>query len=71
MERERNVVLRAASALTFRYERLHPEETILPCLVREHLETFLAQTEARTGTALPGFVSEEFEAFLQCGSLAH
>lgn len=71
MGRERKVVLRAASAHTFRYERRRPEETILPCLVREHLETFLAQTEVRTGTTVPGFVRDEFKAFLQCGILAH
>ena len=40
------------------------EETILHCLVREHLETFLAQVEARTGTGLPEFVKDEFDAFL-------
>ena len=51
--------------------RRRPEETILHCLVREHLEAFLAQAEARTGTSLPGFVRDEFEAFLECGILAH
>ncbi len=39
--------------------------------MREHLETFLAEVQARTGTGLPAFVREEFEAFLQCGILAH
>jgi len=68
---ERKVVLRAAPAHTVRYERRRPEETILHCLVREHLETFLARVEARTGTGVPGFVKAEFEAFLECGVLAH
>lgn len=68
---ERKAVLRAAPAHTFRYERRRPEEKILHCLVREHLEAFLAQAEARTGTSLPGFVRDEFEAFLECGILAH
>ena len=68
---ERKAVLRAAPAHTAHYERRRPEETILHHLVREHLETFLAQVEARTGTGLPGFVKEEFEAFLECGILAH
>ncbi len=53
------------------YERRRPEETILHSLVREHLETFLAQVEARTGTGLPRFVKDEFEADLECGILAH
>ncbi|MEI6723128.1 MAG: hypothetical protein WCO67_20390 [Betaproteobacteria bacterium] len=55
---------------TVRYERRRPEETILHCLVREHLETFLAQVQAKTGTGLPEFVKDEFEAFLECGILA-
>jgi len=68
---ERKAVLRAAPAHTIQYERRRPEETVLHCLVREHLETFLAQVEARTGTGLPEFVKDEFEAFLECGILAH
>ncbi|MEI6721851.1 MAG: transposase zinc-binding domain-containing protein [Betaproteobacteria bacterium] len=64
-------MLRAAPAHTVHYERRRPEETILHCLVREHLETFLAQVQARTGTGLPEFVKDEFEAFLECGILAH
>ena len=71
MELERKAVLRAAPAHTAHYERRRPEETILHSLVREHLETFLAQVEARTGTGLPGFVKDEFEAFPECGILAH
>ena len=50
---ERKAVLRAASAHTVHYERRRPEETILHCLAREHLETFLAQVEAKTSTGLP------------------
>ena len=63
---ERKAVLRAAPARTVHYERRRPEETILHCLVREHLERFLAQVEAMTGTGLPEFVKDEFEAFLEC-----
>jgi hypothetical protein len=40
-------------------------------LIQEHLETFLAQVEAETGASLPGFVKDEFDAFLECGILAH
>ncbi len=36
------------------YERRRPEETVLYQLVQEHLETFLTQLEAETGTGLPG-----------------
>ena len=68
---ERKPALRAAPAQAVRYERRRPEQTLLHRLVREHLETFLAQVQARTGTGLPAFVREEFEAFLQCDILAH
>ncbi len=51
------------------YERRRPEETVLYQLVQEHVETFFAQVEAETGAALPEFVKEEFDAFLECGIL--
>ena len=53
------------------YERRRPEETVLYQLVADHVETFFAQVEAETGTALPDFVKAEFEAFLECGILNH
>ncbi len=53
------------------YERRHPEESVLYRLVQEQLETFLAQVEAETGASLPAFIKEEFDAFLECGILAH
>lgn len=68
---ECKAVLRAAPAHTVQYERWRPDEAILYRLVREHLETILAQVEAKTGTGLPEFVKDEFEAFLECGILAH
>jgi ribosomal protein S27E len=40
-------------------------------LVQEHAETFFAQVEAETGAGLPDFVKAEFDAFLECGILAH
>ncbi len=39
-------------------------ETTLYQVVQEQLESFLAQVEARTGSGLPEFVKDEFEAFL-------
>jgi hypothetical protein len=53
------------------YERRRPEDTALYQLVQEHLESFLAQVELETGAGLPDFVKEEFDAFLDCGILAH
>jgi len=53
------------------YERHRPEQTILYQLVQEHIETFFAQVEMKTGSGLPDFVKDEFDAFLECGILAH
>ncbi len=53
------------------YERRRPEETTLYQVVQEHVETFFAQVEFETGAGLPQFVKDEFEAFLECGILAH
>ena len=32
---------------------------------------FIAHTEANTGSELPRFIKDEFDAFLECGILAH
>jgi hypothetical protein len=61
----------AQAGARFCYERHRPEETTLYRVVQEELETFLAQVEAQTGSGLPQFVKDEFEAYLQCGILAH
>ena len=53
------------------YERHRPEETTLYKLVQENIETFFAQVETEAGSGLPDFVKDEFEAFLECGILAH
>ena len=53
------------------YERHRPEECTLYRLVQQHAATFFAQVEAATGTGLPKFVKDEFDAFLECGILAH
>ena len=61
----------APAAHEVHYERRRPEETTLYQVVQEHLESFLAQVEAETGASLPQFVKDEFDAFLDCGILAH
>jgi hypothetical protein len=40
-------------------------------LVQQHAQTFFAEVEAIVGAALPSFVKDEFDAFLECGILAH
>ena len=39
--------------------------------VQQHAATFFAQAEAEAGADLPQFVKDEFDAFLECGILAH
>ena len=53
------------------YERRRPEETALYQLVQAHAESFFAFVQAETGASLPQFVKDEFDAFLECGILAH
>ena len=60
-----------AGTTTSPYQRRRPEETTLYQVIQDHLDTFLAQVEQETGTGLPQFVTDEFEAFLECGILAH
>ncbi len=53
------------------FVRRHPEDKVLHQLVREHLETFLAEARARNGgDGLPRFVERELREFLSCGVLA-
>jgi hypothetical protein len=37
----------------------------------QHSASFIAHTEASTGRALPRFIKDDFDAFLECGVLAH
>ncbi len=66
----RAVLQRAAAATAPRYERRRPEQTPLYRLVREHYETFAAEVE-QAGAVLPQLVKDEFDAYLDCGILAH
>lgn len=40
-------------------------------MVQQHAARFIAHTEAITGAELPRFTKDEFDAFLECGILAH
>jgi Transposase zinc-binding domain len=62
---------RAPAGNPVHYERRRPEETTLYRLVQEHIESFLGQVETECGSALREFVKAEFDAFLECGILAH
>ena len=53
------------------YQRTRrPEEITLYRLVQERAQTFLVQAERGTEVGLPEFVKDEFEAFLECSTLA-
>src|SRR5438128_717256 len=54
------------------YEPRDPSRTVLYHVIADHLETFLASLEADPdATGLPAYVQREFDAYLQCGILAH
>jgi len=55
------------------HRRHRPEQTVLYRTVQENWRSFVEQLESEwEGTGgLPHFVSEEIEAFLRCGILAH
>jgi hypothetical protein len=55
------------------YRRRDPTATALYPIVQHHLESFLAHaTDADPfADALPGWVEEDFRAYLRCGILAH
>ncbi len=53
------------------YVRRQPEQSVLHRIVREHLETFLAEARQRGGgEGLPRFVERELREFLTCGVMA-
>ena len=62
---------RAPDSAPVHYERHRPEQTTLYRLVQQHAATFIAHAEAAAGADLPQFVKDEFDAFLECGIVAH
>jgi hypothetical protein len=50
------------------YERHRPEQTLLYQIIEQHYPDFLSAMEAQD-RPLPGYVQDEFDAFLQCGRL--
>lgn len=61
---------KAAGGRGFTYARRRPEQTTLHKVVREHINTFYAATEAGfDDTPLPPFVRQELEGYVGCGSL--
>ena len=69
--RQANPSIRTPDGTPAHYERHRPEQTTLYRLVQQHAATFFEQTEAAAGAGLPQFVKDEFDAFLECGILAH
>jgi hypothetical protein len=56
---------RAPDGAPLHYERHRPEQTTLYRLVQQHAASFIAHTEASTGSERPRFVKDEFDAFLE------
>ena len=54
------------------YQPRATDQGVLHTVIRQHLETFLAEAaRGQAGASLPGFVEQEFRDFLTCGVLAH
>ena len=51
----------------YRYQRHRPEQTLLYQIAEQHYTAHLAER----GIELPGYVQDEFEAYLTCGRLEH
>ncbi len=52
------------------YARHRPEDTVLYQVVERHAGSFF-DSLSEQGASLPGFVREEFDAYLRCGRLEH
>jgi len=64
---------RAPNGAPVPYERHRPEQTTLCRLVQQHAASFIAQTEASTGSELPRFIrrgSPRSESHLPAGAAA-
>ena len=56
----------APDGVLVHYKRYRPEQTTL-----QHVATFFAQAESRVRRRLATVVKDEFDAFRECGLLAH
>jgi hypothetical protein len=59
----------AADSLRHGYRRHEPEKSVLHSIIREHLETFLAQARRLHGDGCPRFIEREFRRYVECGLL--
>jgi hypothetical protein len=50
-------------------ERPRPEQTTLHHLLRQHAASFTAHTAAGASAELPRFITDELDAFVECGIL--
>ena len=62
---------RAPAGAPVQCECRRPEQITPYRLVQHHAATFNARAEGAAGADLPRFVNDEFDAFLECGILAH
>jgi hypothetical protein len=69
--RQSKTAIRVPDGAPVLYDRHRPEQTTLGRLVQQHAATFFEQAESPAGACVPQLVKEEFDAFLDCGILAH
>ena len=62
----------AASPLPRTYRQRQPQNTVLHRIVRENLETFLAEGVERStsGEGYPWYIEKEFRDLLSCGDMS-
>ena len=60
----------AGAPLAPGYRRREPENSALHAIVRDHLETFLAEPQRHDGDGYPVFLEREFRRYLDCRLLA-
>ncbi len=58
----------ATAPLPHGYHRREPEKSVLHAIVREHLETFLAQAPRLHGEGYPRFIERQFRPYVDCCS---
>ena len=58
------------TAIASGYSRREPEKSILHKLVRDNLETLLAESRSEDGAGLPAFVERELREYSKCGLLS-
>ena len=61
----------ASDGALLHYERSRPKQATLHRLVQRHATSFIPHTETSTGSELPRFIKDEFDALVECDLPTH